>query len=306
MKEELPACLPPTRTDPGLVPEILRSPEAFISQAEEHLGKMVLDYEGKTAGGVGEGRAGILLLLSWDSRAAVRGEESSLKFVFLRRAASLPQAGDLCSPGGILSPWRDRLLGQAVSLGLLPVLSRKAGAYLAKRSRTEASLVRIFMAAALREAWEEIGLPPWKVRILGALPTYSLSLFARIIFPILGVVDLPVAYRLNYESEKIVTIPLHLFWQRENYGVLELKSSRQASGPGIEYPCFFPEEGENGEVLWGATYQVATGFLKNFSPLPEQGAPIPRRRVKILDESYWGKNGAAAKSAAGRETGRKK
>ncbi len=54
------------------------------------------------------------------------------------------------------------------------------------RGPLEYRLICLFLANALRETWEELGLNPMRIRFLGPLPTYSLILFRRTIFPLMA------------------------------------------------------------------------------------------------------------------------
>ncbi len=63
-------------------------------------------------------------------------------------------------------------------------------------------------AAALREAWEEIGLPPDSVEVLGRLPEQITGTGYRIT-PVLGVLPPELVYRLSaQEVEAIFELPI--------------------------------------------------------------------------------------------------
>lgn len=63
-------------------------------------------------------------------------------------------------------------------------------------------------AAALREAWEEIGLPPDQVEVLGRLPDQVTGTGYRIT-PVLAVVPAAVAYVLSpHEVDEVFELPL--------------------------------------------------------------------------------------------------
>ena len=68
--------------------------------------------------------------------------------------------------------------------GIIPTVMRGMKSNSSQsRDKETASLIHLFLTTALREAWEEIGLNPFNIKFLGALPSYSLTLFARTIFP---------------------------------------------------------------------------------------------------------------------------
>jgi len=63
-------------------------------------------------------------------------------------------------------------------------------------------------AAALREAWEEIGLPPEKVQVLGRLPSHE-TVTNYLITPILGLVRDDFTIRPEAgEVDEVFTVPL--------------------------------------------------------------------------------------------------
>lgn len=72
-------------------------------------------------------------------------------------------------------------------------------------------------AAALREAWEEIGLPPDRVEVLGRLPAHE-TVTNYMITPILGLIrddfnPVPEAG----EVDEVFTVPLAHVLDRENF-----------------------------------------------------------------------------------------
>ena len=123
----------------------------------------------------------------------------------------------------------------------------------------------LFLANALRESWEEIGLSPCRVRFLGPIPTYSLTRFRRTIFPLAGFVERPGSLHLNREVEKIVEIPLASFYREDLIGCYTfslpgpIDSGVQKS---FQYPCLIHREADGGEeILWGATFHILIQFL---------------------------------------------
>ncbi len=63
-------------------------------------------------------------------------------------------------------------------------------------------------ATALRETFEEIGVPTESVEILGALDDFQ-TVTHFVVTPIVGVLPSPIAYRLNgHEVEAVIEVPL--------------------------------------------------------------------------------------------------
>ncbi|HMB23016.1 MAG TPA: CoA pyrophosphatase, partial [Anaerolineales bacterium] len=106
---------------------------------------------------------------------------------------------------------------------------------------------------ALREAWEEIGLLPKDVRVLGKLSTLITITYFRIT-PVVGVVRWPAVFRVGeHEVARIFTIPL---------GWLANPSNRwEFTRPGTTRSliAYHPYDGE---LLWGATARMTVDFLK--------------------------------------------
>lgn len=112
-------------------------------------------------------------------------------------------------------------------------------------------------ATALREAWEEIGLDPEDVRLLGRMNDYITITYYRVT-PVVGVMAWP--YQVvpePAEVERIFTIPLAWLAERTNW------TEQPVTVAGVVRP--FPVLRYNpydGEVLWGATARMTQNFLR--------------------------------------------
>jgi 8-oxo-dGTP pyrophosphatase MutT (NUDIX family) len=111
-------------------------------------------------------------------------------------------------------------------------------------------------ATALRETFEEVGIPPAEVNLLGTLPVFStISSFA--ITPVVG--QIPWPYPLKPEPaevSRVFTIPLEWLadpahWSERPY---VRPNGRQ------EKVIFFDKY--DGELLWGITARITLDFLK--------------------------------------------
>ena len=112
-------------------------------------------------------------------------------------------------------------------------------------------------ATALREAWEEIGLRPADVRLLGRL-TDLITITSYWVTPVVGVIPWPYPLRLEpAEVERVFTIPLLWLADRDNWDEQPFTpDGRQIPFPVIWYHPY------DGEVLWGATARITQDFLK--------------------------------------------
>ncbi|WP_210538777.1 NUDIX hydrolase [Pseudoxanthomonas spadix] len=135
--------------------------------------------------------------------------------LFTRRAASMRRhAGEICLPGGRLEP------------------------------ADQGSVIR----AALRESYEEIGLPPANVSSCWALPPCQNSR-GDLIHPVLGVVNRPRRWRLQAEEVAgLLEVPLAHFLQPQHYK--------------LERRCYEGQDKQSlvldygGEQIWGLTARI--------------------------------------------------
>ncbi len=94
-------------------------------------------------------------------------------------------------------------------------------------------------STALRESFEEIGLQPGDVDVLGKLDDVATLTSRYIITPFVGIIPYPYNFRINPEEvEKILEVPL------------------KALGEG-EGQCEY-----RGETIWGATFIVVKSLLR--------------------------------------------
>ncbi len=229
--------------------------------------------------------AGVVLLLHYKSNQ----KKSEYVFQLIKRSQKVTQAGDISCPGGILHPRIDKILSYFLKTGIISDQRKKILNYDACQDKETNSLIRLFLTNALREAWEEIGLIPFNISFLGALPCYSLTSFAITIYPLVCLTSKPFRYKLSSEVDKILEIPLSFFFQSSNYASLEIEaamgniSSRQTN----KFPCLvIPDDRGNIDILWGATFNIITNFLAivsdNSLPFPSSSRTIK----KVLSNNY--------------------
>lgn len=227
--------------------------------------------------------AGVLLGLGFLS--VDKHTEKQWCFRLIKRASRTVQGGDIGAPGGMLHPWLDPLLRFFLVSPLSPVC-RGAGCHLARqRGNIAWHTITLFLANALREAWEEIGLYPWDVQFLGPLPAHSLVLIQRTIFPVCGWIKRPRTARPNREVARVIDVPLNFFYDPARFGrlYLEVPDSLQQKD---YFPCLVLPDGEKNDLLWGATFKIVIGFLHLVMDyeLPDlREAPVFR---KALDMDY--------------------
>jgi 8-oxo-dGTP pyrophosphatase MutT (NUDIX family) len=235
-------------------------------------------------------KAGVVLLLNYKSNQ----DKPEYVFQLIKRSESVSQAGDISCPGGMLQPGQDRRTSHLLKAGVIPTVNGHKLNSSQFRDKETASLIRLFLSTALREAWEEVGLNPCNTVFLGALPSYSLTLLARTIFPVVCLTPKPFRYRLSSEVEKVLEIPLSLFFNSANYAMLDIKTSLREDTDPLQYqmPCLVIPNGQGSEdILWGATFNIINNFLRIIS---DNSLPAPsssRTLNKVLTVNYIsGKN----------------
>jgi len=246
--------------------------EGIIDLIVERLGRVPIDYEERvdfirSRNGTADRwlAAGVILLIHYHEEAG-RGGQFLLQLI--KRSSIVPQPGDLSCPGGMLHPSLDAFLKHLIATGLMPTLRGKALSLARSRGGNTFDHVSLFLANALREAWEEIRVNPLNVRFLGPLPSRELYVFSRIIFPVVGFVKRDWRFQPNREVERIVEIPLKALFDKDQYGTLTVEIEtpvhfRQQVEPIRDFPCFlFTPPGGKEEILWGATMSIIMNFLE--------------------------------------------
>ncbi|HNS51934.1 MAG TPA: CoA pyrophosphatase [Anaerolineae bacterium] len=109
------------------------------------------------------------------------------------------------------------------------------------------------LATALRETFEEIGVPPEQVQVLGLLDDmWTSSHFA--ITPVVGVIPYPYSCLLNpAEVEEVIEVPLSFLRDPSNLRIEEVEFE------GRQVELLFWDYGKY--MIWGATARILKGFL---------------------------------------------
>ena len=272
--------------------------ELFIEKVEEKLGTGPIDFS-ENFQIIRESEAtsnpllaaGVLLPFYYrETNSSTKGRSGEFVFRLIKRSNLVTQAGDLACPGGILHPLKDFLLMWIIRSGLIPLLNNKAGQYARLRNCPTFQAIALFLATAVREAWEEIRLNPFHINFLGPLSPYSLNLFPRIIFPLVCHVNMPHRFYPNYEVERLVDIPIAAFYHEENYGMLLKESDTGSPHPEEEretLPCliYLDQEGRE-NILWGATFFIIINFLESVFDFQLPDWQNKRLIKKIISPRY--------------------
>jgi 8-oxo-dGTP pyrophosphatase MutT (NUDIX family) len=110
---------------------------------------------------------------------------------------------------------------------------------------------------ALRETFEEIGMPPEAVEVLGALDDFP-TITYFVVTPFVGVIPHPFAYRVNEaEVEAVVEVPLSFLLAPDHVRVEE----REHEGQIYEVLFWDYQEAARTYTIWGATARTLRSFL---------------------------------------------
>ncbi|MCJ2051984.1 CoA pyrophosphatase [Methylobacterium sp. J-070] len=124
--------------------------------------------------------------------------------------------------------------------------------------------------AALREAFEEIGLPPAAVRLLGYLDPY-LSGTGFLVTPVIGLIDAGTRLTPNpAEVADVFEVPLAVLMDRERYRL------RSRSWQGRERWFYALTFGER--LIWGVTAGILNNLRERLYPDVAPGDVRPAAR----------------------------
>lgn len=108
--------------------------------------------------------------------------------------------------------------------------------------------------AALREAHEEIGLDPARVRILGELTPVYVLVSGFTLHPVVGITDERPEFRpAAHEVQQVIEVSIHDLQDASNIR----QGTRTREGIAIEYPYF----DLGGKHVWGATAMILGEFI---------------------------------------------
>ncbi len=111
--------------------------------------------------------------------------------------------------------------------------------------------------AALREAFEEIGLPPAHVRLLGALPAHE-TVTGFEMTPFIGILRAPPPFTPDHaEVAEVFSVPLEFLRNLQNFRIEQRVWQGQ--------PRYFYSVPYGPYYIWGATARVLFGLAKRLS-----------------------------------------
>jgi 8-oxo-dGTP pyrophosphatase MutT (NUDIX family) len=109
---------------------------------------------------------------------------------------------------------------------------------------------------ALRESFEEIGIQPKDVHILGRLNEF-VTISSYLVTPVVGVIPWPYSFSLaKDEVSRVFTIPIDWLANPENYEIRH----RELPPPYQPITVIYYQP-YDGEVLWGASARYTVGLI---------------------------------------------
>lgn len=117
--------------------------------------------------------------------------------------------------------------------------------------------------AALRETYEEIGVAPDRIRVLGPLSTLWVLASNHVVQPFIGIADARPEFRLSTrEVERLIEMPLRALRDAASVGAEE----RTRDGVLIDVPFFRAQE----DRIWGATAMMLGELRELFTESPSR------------------------------------
>ena len=210
--------------------------------------------------------------------------------ILTKRSSKIKQPGDLCCPGGSISSRLDSFLAKLLYLPGSPLTRWPYWNYWRKERTQDTRDLALLFATSLRESFEEMRLNPLGLIFLGPLSSQRLVMFRRVIYPLACRVPHQKRFFLNWEVEKIIYIPIRKLLNPSRYACYRVQvniPNNKAKHLNVtDYPCFIHRQHDESEVLWGATYRIAMGFLEivfGFKPPDIESLPVV---LATLDENY--------------------
>lgn len=109
---------------------------------------------------------------------------------------------------------------------------------------------------AIREAWEEIGLRPCDIQVLGYLCDFH-TVTDFVITPVVGFIKWPFEMHISQnEVARVFSIPLRWLMDENNWEERSLTIGNRC----IDNVVFYREF--DGEILWGVTARITLNLLK--------------------------------------------
>jgi 8-oxo-dGTP pyrophosphatase MutT (NUDIX family) len=115
---------------------------------------------------------------------------------------------------------------------------------------------------ALRETYEEIGVPPSDIRLLGQLSPLYIPPSNYIVFPYIGIANLKPEFLKNpSEVQELIEIDIAELLKKSTCTTRDITFK---DGNSIQVPCYIFGE----TIIWGATAMILSEFLVLLESIP--------------------------------------
>lgn len=119
-------------------------------------------------------------------------------------------------------------------------------------------------STALREAWEEVGLNPRDVTILGLLGDIE-TVTGFLVTPVVARIPYPYPFKLNtVEVEELLEVPWSVFSERKGH------RRETTEHDGRKFEVDFYQHGE--DTIWGATARITRQLVELVEPPAKDSA----------------------------------
>jgi hypothetical protein len=234
--------------------------------------------------------AAVLFLLGMHRPSQGRPAEPCL--IFNKRSCHVRQPGDLCFPGGGLSPHLDDLLARLLRLPGFPLFRWDPDSRRGSRRPVMLPGMSRLLATSLRESFEEMRLNPFRIRFLGPMAPVPFKRRGRIIYPMVAWNCGQKTFSPNWEVDRIVYIPLRRFFHSGAYAKLPVAHRPRHMNktlPMGAFPCLVYESRERREILWGLTYRIVMRFLGivfDFTPPKMSSLPVVPEAKETIGHAF--------------------
>ena len=124
------------------------------------------------------------------------------------------------------------------------------------------------LTTALRETWEETGVRPEDVEVVGEIDDNVVQSTGYVITPFVGFIPYPYPFRPSEsETKDIFLVPLQLLREPARF----YRQERVISG----YYYYGPVCDFDGHVIWGATGRILEHLVELLSPAVRESASQP-------------------------------
>lgn len=119
-----------------------------------------------------------------------------------------------------------------------------------KKEKTDKSL----QETALRETYEEVGIAPENISIIGILSKMYIPPSNFEVQPFVGFMKNDPQLSTNYEVESVLKVPVSELTGADS---IQYKTIKGRDGKWYEVPCYFVQD----EIIWGATAMMLSELI---------------------------------------------